>query len=193
MMKNGQDHPAPELLLDLAEGSPVPSFRADHLSGCAECTSQVAELRETLELLRRQSGAEPTAEPDGEGFASRLSQRIEREIRRRRIRRRVGWTAVAAVLVAAWVGWLARDELGPIPGEAPQKAEGVLPPLEQDSDYQVLLSLAELLELEGDLQILFEVDPYPSMLDLGQLTAEERRELRRELERDLEAAAHAKS
>lgn len=57
-------HPDEETLARLALGEPVGAEDAAHAEGCASCQAFVAELAETLALVRESSGEELVAPPD---------------------------------------------------------------------------------------------------------------------------------
>jgi len=57
-------HPDEETLARLALGEPVGAEDAAHVEGCASCQAFVAELAETLALVRESSGEELVAPPE---------------------------------------------------------------------------------------------------------------------------------
>jgi hypothetical protein len=74
----------------------------------------------------------------------------------------------------------------------PDIAEIVLPPADEDVEYQFLLSIAELANGEEDWAERLYFGPVQD-LDPTQLTPEEQEQLRQELENDLEGENDAVS
>lgn len=68
----------------------------------------------------------------------------------------------------------------------------VLPPADEDAEYQFLLSIAELVDGEEDWDERLHFGPVQD-LDPTQLTLEEQEQLRQELESDLEGENDAVS
>lgn len=182
-----QEHLGPRVLVDLAEGSPVDVEWKEHLSQCELCAEEVESLKTTLAVV----GEGVVPEPDDgywEDFGSRLSQRLEKE-RKRPSRRWIGAVAGAAILAIGI--WISRDrttqETAP-----PPFVETILPPTEEDPEFQALLSIARLSGSDESWEEFLDLWILP-MLDPTELTTEERERLRGELEKNIEAGDHAKS
>ena len=190
MKTKNPEHCPPETLVDLAEGAPVEAARVQHLAACSRCAEQVAGLRATLAAAREVDVREP-GERYWEDFPSRLRGRIAREEREtaRWQRRLLPVAAAAAVAVAAW---LARDLMRtPEPAPASSPLEALLPLAEEDVEFQFLISVAELVDPEEELdEVGAGLSP---TLDLSSLTAEEENELRERIEQALKAGGDAKS
>lgn len=189
MNDENQEHPGPEVLADLVEGTVVDAFWLDHVTSCKTCSDEIESLRRALEA----ASADEVPEPDETywgSFNTRLKSRIDGDSRRP-LKRWV-WAAAgaaAAIAVGFWALPYGMEILKPSPVVF---TEIVLPPVEEDEEYQALLTFAEILT---DLEAWTEAfeDPSYSGIDPAQLTADETEELRNKLEKDIEGLDHAKS
>jgi hypothetical protein len=178
-------HPPPDVLVDFAEGAVVDIVWREHIARCGHCSAEVEDLKRTLALVSHVEVPEPGAEY-WNGFGSRLKERVRRKERIGRPMGRWLWpAAVAAILVAAI--WIGKDW---IPSPPPDTVDTVLPPAEEDPEFQLLLSMAEIVHDEEDWEEKLGFSAHPD-LDPTQFTAEEQELLRLELERDLEGGNHA--
>ena len=188
MKDENQEHPSPEVLVDLVEGVAVDAIWKRHVSGCSICAKEVESLRTTLDMV----SANEVPEPDKEywnDFDTRLKNRIGK-VPKKHLNRWV-WTAAAAAVVAAgfWTSSYRTEMVKEYPATW---REAVLPPAEDDDEYQALLSFAEILADTEDWAEAFEDQPYSSF-DPSQLTVDQTEELRQKLKRDIEVMDHAKS
>jgi hypothetical protein len=180
-------HCARETLLDLAEGLPVDAAARAHLAGCGECSRRVSELKQTLSTVAQVAGEEPGAEYWA-SFALRLRERIGGEETPRTARApRWLWAVAAAAAVALFLRaaldwWSGPGSIGPA-----ASAESLLPPAEEDAEFQFLVAMAETIEPEQDLEDL------AADWDLSWLSAEEQAELVEKLRSALQEIGHAKS
>jgi len=130
-----QDHLTPEVFVDVVEGSPVDASWRQHLENCTDCGQELEELEQTLAILNEDVG---TAAP----FAPRSA---ERSLSR-------WWATAAAVVIAASAAyWMNVERSGTAPtlAEVPE-VEDLLPPLEQDEEFQLLLALSGAMDEELD-------------------------------------------
>ena len=136
-----QDHLTPEVLVDVLEGSPVEASWRQHLENCSDCRQELEALEQTLAILKEDVGtAAPLAPPSVERSLSRW------------------WATAAAVVIAAGAAyWMSVDRSGTAPtsAEVPEVAkvpevEDLLPPLEQDEEFQFLLALSGAMDEELD-------------------------------------------
>lgn len=149
-----RDHLTPEAFVDVSEGSPVDASRRQHLEDCSECRQELEELEQTLAILHEDVGlAAPPARP--------------------RLR---GWLATAAAIAIAVsaVYWMNVDAPAQVVA-----VEDLLPPVEQDQEFQLLLALSGAMdeELDGAASPPFEGFP----LDASGLTPTERQRFVEEL------------
>jgi hypothetical protein len=180
-------HAPPDVLVDIAEGTFVEARWKEHVVQCESCSEEVENLATTLAL----AGKVDVPEPGGEywqSFDSRLNERIQKKRSVRRPNRWVWAAAAAIVAVGIWVSW---DGYRPA-SLSSELAVSVLPPADEDTEYQFLLSIAELVDGEEDWEKQLLFGPALS-LDSTQLTAKEREQLRKELESDLEGENDAVS
>jgi hypothetical protein len=96
-------HLSPELLLDIAEGTPAASAGA-HLAVCAECRREVEDLRATIGL----AASAPVPEPSPL-FWDHLSARVKTAVEAEALRQpawsftRIGWFGGALAMAGALV------------------------------------------------------------------------------------------
>jgi hypothetical protein len=158
--RSSNHHLDPETFVDLLEGAPVDASHRQHLGRCEECRRELEDLRETLALL----------ESEDEGKQGSVPARRFRYL---------WWAAAAAVLVAALAS-LSRN--GPVP-EATE-LESLLPPIEEDSDYRLLLSISlETADAEVVLDAVEASTPFAS--DPVELPPDERTRIAEEILRML--------
>ncbi len=181
-------HAPPDVLLDIAEGTVVEARWKEHVVGCESCSEETENLKKALAL----AGKIEIPEPGGaywRSFGSRLNERIQKEGKAGKRVSRWMWAAAAAIVVIGlWVSWDGYTPLSP----PPDIAETVLPPADEDAEYQFLLSIAELIDGEEDWEERLDFGPVQD-LDPIQLTSEEQEQLRQELENDLEGENDAVS
>jgi hypothetical protein len=181
-------HAPPDVLLDIAEGTVVEARWKQHVVQCESCSEEVENLEKTLVL----AGKAQVLEPGGaywRNFGSRLNERIQKDGKARKRVGRWAWAAAAAILVIGlWVIWYGYTPLS----TPPDIAETVLPPADEDAEYQLLLSIAELIDGEEDWEEQLDFGLLQD-LDPTQLTSEEQEQLRQELENDLEGENDAVS
>jgi hypothetical protein len=182
-------HAPPDVLVDIAEGAVVEARWKEHVDQCESCSEEVENLEETLALAGRIEAPE-TGDEYWRGFDSRLNERIQKEGEVRRRVSRWMWAAAAAaiVVVVLWTSWDAYAPMSP----PPEIAESVLPPADEDVEFQVLLSIAELVNGEEDWEQRLYYVPVQD-LNTTQLTSEELEQLRQELENELEGEDDAVS
>jgi hypothetical protein len=176
------------VLVDLVEGAVVDAIWLDHLASCKTCGDEVESLRQALET----ASADEVPEPDKtywDSFNSRLKNRIDEESKRR-LKRWV-WAAAAAAVVAVGI-WASSYWIEVLKPSPPVSTEILLPPVEDDEEYQALLTFAEILTDSEAWTEAFDDQSYPGF-DPAQLTADETEELRNKLEKDIEGLDHAKS
>jgi len=157
-----RDHLPPEIFIDVAEGSPVDASRRQHLEHCAECRQELEQLEETLAILHHDVGAAAPA-----------------------VRQRLRWWLATAATIAIAVSalyWMSLDRSGTGAVAAREGAvEELLPPVEQDQEFQLLLALSGALdeeeEISGAASLSFEGFP----LDASDLTPTERQRFVEEL------------
>ncbi len=168
-MTDRNEHLAPEVFVDLLEAAPVDASHRQHLAACEHCRAELDELRGTL-LLLSPSGT-PSSVADG------------------RHRHWLSWAAAAAAaaLVATVGVYWGFDVSESV---APQAAEivEILPPLEQDAEFQLLLVWTDALGEEWDVE---EASAFESetVLDPGDWTAEERRRFVEKLVEELRSSS----
>lgn len=152
-----RDHLTPELFIDVAEGAPVDASRRQHLENCSECRQELAQLEQTLAILHDDLGA---AAPSA--------------------RHRLRWwfATAAAIAVAVSALYWTNHEQSPTSAEV-SEAEQLLPPAEQDQEFQLLLALSGAMDedLDGPASWSFE----EFRLDAGALTPTERQRFVEEL------------
>ena len=179
MKKNNERHLSPEELVDLLEGAPVDAAAKQHYSGCARCTREVSQMRETVTELRGAELAEPGAKY-WKDFNARLRGA---DLDRRKTRRWYGYAAAAAAVILVISSWQLGRLTAPQPVE-PSSFEAVLPSIEEDPGFLFLLSVVELADLEEGTEeslewgAFLDFDPYL-------LTPEEQERLGQELEQEM--------
>ncbi len=136
-------------------------------------------MRETLTELRGVELLEPGAEY-WKDFGARLRGA---DLDRRKTRRWYGYAAAAAVILA-FSSWHLGRITAPQPVE-PSSFEAVLPSMEEDPEFQLLLSVVELADLEEGTEESLEWGALPDF-DLDLLTPEEQECLRQEIEQEME-------
>lgn len=157
-----RDHLTPELFIDVAEGLPVDASGRQHLENCSECRQELEQLEQTLAILHDDVG---TAAPP--------------------VRQTLRWwlaTAAAIAISVSALYWMDLDRSGTAPASAQVGAvEDLLPPMEQDQEFQLLLALAGAMdegeEISGVASPPFEGFP----LDASGLTPTERQRFVEEL------------
>ena len=166
-MSDRSEHLAPEVFVDFLDAAPVDASHRQHLAGCERCRAELDELRGTLLLLS--PSETPSSEADG------------------RNRHWLSWAAAAAALVATASVYWGFDVSEPV---APQAVaiEEILPPLEQDAEFQLLLALTDALGEEWDSE---EASAFESEtgLDPGDWTAGERRRFVEKLAEELRSSS----
>ena len=181
-------HAPPDVLVDIAEGAVVEARWKEHVVRCEFCSKELRNLEEALAVAGKIEVPEPGDEY-WRGFDSRLSERIQKKGKVIRRVKRWGWAAAAAILaVSLWASWDVYAPLAP----PPDMAETILPPADEDAEYQFLLSVAELVNGEEDWEEPLYFGPV-LFVDPTQLTPEEKEQLRQELENDLEGENDAVS
>lgn len=178
-------HLNPEVLVELAERLPVAASAREHLGLCGECSARVKGFEATLSALCDVDVPEPESAYWAD-FSSRLERRIQGESKRRPLRFLV-WAAAAAVLC----GLVLAREVFVGGGEAPSEALVLLPPLEQDAEFQFLVSVADFAEPGEDWESL--APGAFSLVDLPSLTAQEEGLLVERLKKSVEPKSDAKS
>ncbi len=153
-MTDRNEHLAPDVFVDLLEAAPVDASHRQHLAACAHCRAELDELRGTLLLFR------PSETPSVQTVG--------------RNGHWLSWVAVAAAALVATVGFYWRFDVSEPVAPKAVAIEQMLPPLERDAEFQLLLVLTEALGDEWDPEEAraFEVEPG---LDPGDWTASERR------------------
>jgi hypothetical protein len=179
-------HPSQDILLDFAEGEPVDASWADHISGCESCSVRVGEMHRALTAARDDVDVPDPGKKYWEDFGSRLHEQISAESEKRTVWSRRRWWAVAASVLLALVGWLAWEATRPSTLMSEITSYTLLPPAEQDQEFQFLLSFAEAVYKTEDLEDFMYLVGY-SALDPDQLTKNEQEQLREELENLLKA------
>ena len=152
-MSDRSEHLTPEVFVDFLDAAPVEASHRQHLAGCEHCRAELDELRGTLSLLTPSE----TARSEAGG----------------RKRPWLPWVAAAAAaLVATAAVYRGFDVSEPA---APQAVafEEILPPLERDAEFQLLLVWTDAL---GEEWYSEEVSAFESEigLDPGDWTAGER-------------------
>ena len=163
-----RDHLTPEVFIDVLEGSPVDASRRQHLADCSDCRRELEELEQTLAILHEDVG---TAAPP--------------------VRRGLRWWLAMAAAVAIAVSalyWVNLDRSGIAPASAEvAEAKDLLPPLEQDGEFQLLLALSGAMDEEEEEEISdvaspsFEGLPLDAFVSSGSLTPAERQRFVEEL------------
>ena len=161
-----RDHLTPEIFIDVAEGSPVDASRRQHLEHCSECRQELEQLEETLAILHDDVGAAAPA-------ASAVRQ----------LRWWLATPATIAIAVSA-LYWMSLDRSGTGAASAREGAvEDLLPPVEQDQEFQLLLALSGAMDEEEEEDISGAASPsfegFP--LDASGLTPNERQRFVEEL------------
>lgn len=181
-------HAPPDVLVDIAEGAIVEAEWAEHLAHCGTCAEELENLKKALELAGKMEVPEP-----GDEYWRRFDHRLKEAIGKggqggKRMSRWVWVAAAAIVLVGLWVS---RDGHGPM-FPTSEMTETVLPPAAEDPEYQLLLSVTEIVGPEEDWeQELDLVFGGGGDLDPSQLSAEEKAQLQEKLEFDLKGGNHA--
>ena len=163
-------HLAPEAFVDLLEGAPVEASHRLHLDRCDRCRRELHELQETLALAKM---------GDVLGTGTEVAPKRRRPF--------VVWLAAAAAVALVFVGAHELDVVGRLqrPGEAP--AEALLPPVDQDDAFQLLLALsreAEAWPPEGAGAAVGPDFPLPE-----ELSPDERERLLQALAEELEGGS----
>ena len=129
------DHLTPEVFVDVVDGSPVDAFWHQHLESCSECRQELDELEQTLAVL----------DEDVVTAALLAPRPVARSFPR-------WWATAAAVVIAASAAfWINLDWSGNAPASAEvPEVEDLLPPLEQDEEFQFLLALSGAMDEEVD-------------------------------------------
>ena len=133
-----QDHLTPEVFVDVLEGSPVDASWRQHLESCSDCRQELEALEQTLAILKEDVGTAASLAPPS----------VERSLSR-------WWATAAAVVIAAGAAyWMSVDRSGTAPtsAEVPEvpEVEDLLPPWEQDEEFQFLLALSGAMDEELD-------------------------------------------
>jgi hypothetical protein len=181
------DHAPPDVLVDIAERAAVEARWKEHVDDCEACSKKAEDLEKALTFAGKMDVPEPGDEY-WRRFNSRLTERIQKEGRIVRRVNRWSWAAAAIVAVGLWASWGAFAPMSP----PPVIGETVLPPADEDAEYQLLLSIAELVNGEENWEERLNFGLVPD-LDPTQLTPEEREQLRQELKDDLEGEDDAVS
>ena len=167
-MSDRSEHLTPEVFVDFLDAAPVEASHRQHLAGCEHCRAELDELRGTLSLLTPSE----TAIPEAGG----------------RKRAWLPWVAAAAAALVATAGvYRVFDVSEPA---APQAVafEEILPPLERDAEFQLLLVWTDAL---GEEWYSEEVSAFESEigLDPGDWTAGERRRFVEKLAEELRSSS----
>ena len=153
-----QDRLTPEVFVDVLEGSPVDAFWLQHLENCSDCRQELGELEQTLAILNEDVGSAAPLAPSP----------VRRSLSR-------WWATAAAVVIAVSVAyWMNLDRSETAPASA--EVEDLLPPLEQDEEFQFLLTLSGAMDAELDEVVSpsFEGIALEAFVYPGSLTPEER-------------------
>ena len=168
-MSDRSEHLAPEVFVDFLDAAPIDASHRQHLAACEHCQAELDELRGTLLLLS--PSETPSSEADG------------------RNRHWLSWAAAAAAaaLVATASVYRGLDVSEPVAPHA-VAIEEILPPLEQDAEFQLLLVLTDALDEEWDSE---EASAFESEtgLDPGDWTAGERRRFVEKLTEELRSSS----
>ena len=160
-----RDHLTPEIFIDVAEGSPVDASRRQHLEHCSECRQELEQLKETLAILHDDVGAAAPAAPA--------------------VRQRLRWWLATAATIAIAVSalyWMSLDRSGTGAASARKGAvEDLLPPVEQDQEFQLLLALSGAMDEEEDISGAASPSFEGFPLDASGLTPTERQRFVEEL------------
>ncbi len=163
-MSDRSEHLAPEVFIDFLDSAPVDASHRQHLAGCEHCRAELDELRRTLLLLR------PSETPSSEAHG--------------RNRHWLSWVAAAAAALVATAGvYWGFDVSEPADLQA-VAIEEILPPLEQDAEFQLLLVWTDALGEEWDSALESETG-----LDPGDWTAGERRRFVEKLTEELRSSS----
>lgn len=159
-------HLPPEVFVDVLEGSPVDASWRQHLETCKACGEEVEELKRTLALLDADAAiAAPTLAPAPRRWAS-------------------SWVAAAAAVLAAvsigYWGFIEKERVAP----AALDAEELLPPVDDDDAFQLLLALSGAVD--EDITESMAMDEVG--LDPGRLTPEEQQRFVERLEEEMRSS-----
>ena len=167
-MSDRSEHLAPEVFVDLLDAAPVDASHRQHLAECQLCRAELEELRGTLSVLIPSDG--PSSEADG------------------RKRHWLRWVAAAAAAIVATASVYWGFDVSEPVGSRAVAIEELLPPLERDAEFQLLLALTDALGEEWDSE---EVSGYESEtgLDPGDWTAGERRRFVEKLAEELRSSS----
>jgi hypothetical protein len=145
------EHLSPEIFVDLLEGSPVEARWRRHLDDCPECPRELGELGETLDWVRSAETAPRRSESSGLRYLA----------------------AAAAVFLALGGLFFALRTRSPV-AEHGVASEQLLPPIQQDDDFELLLALSRDLP---DTLVVQEAVETGSLVDAlpTDLTEEEQR------------------
>ena len=168
------------------EGTVVEAWWKEHVVQCESCMEEVENLKETLVLASKLKVPEPGAEY-WQRFGSRLNERIQKDGKSSKRITRWAWAAAAAILVVGL--WVGQDRFFPV-STLPDIAGTVLPPVNEDPEYQLLLSIAEIVGGEENWEERLDFGPVQD-LNPTLLTPWEQEQLRQKLEIDLEGGNHA--
>jgi hypothetical protein len=189
-------HLHPDELIDLADGT-RPESSAPHLTACAECRRQLAELRGTMAAAAQAEVPEPSPL-----FWDHFSARVHDAVAAEGAPRRAPWlglapplwaAACAAVIIAAAVtmrvarapGFVATP-VGPVASLAPLADDAAdLAPLADDPSLDLVADLAAQVGWDGAAAPGLGTHEDAADNAVGQLTAAERSELQRLLKEEL--------
>ena len=156
------------MFVDFLDSAPVDASHRQHLAGCEHCRAELDELRGTLLLLS--PSETPSSEADG------------------RNRHWLSWVAAATAAFVATAGvYWGFDVSEPVAPQAVE-IEEILPPLEQDAEFQLLLVLTDALGEEWDFEEASALESETG-LDPGDWTAGERRRFVEKLTEEMRSSS----
>jgi len=189
-LSENRNHCEPEVLVDLAESFPVDARAHTHLKSCNVCSSRVAELQSTLAELSQEGSAEPD-ESYWAGFGARLGRLLAESDDARPSRRL--WVPYAAAAAAVLCAVALARQLALVGGSGSehQALASLLPPIDEDAEFQFLASVAYDASSGEDLESLLSGPS--SLAEDSSFTEQEEGLLVEKLKQVLEGKADAKS